>query len=173
MRAVLFVLLLAGCGPKVHLEPSPFDVDDPRAAPATTTAAPTFDELPVVPSGPGVREGEIDRTTLTAVLDAGPGELLRHLDVTAELDGQRFTGWRLVALDPAFQRFAGVDLQPGDVLIAINGRSISRPDELQAVWDGLRTASALICDLRRGDGRLRLQFAIVDTASTPAAPPGG
>ena len=55
---------------------------------------------------------------------------------------------------------AQVDVEPGDILLAVNGLSVSRPDQLMVVWDGLRTANQLVCDLRRGDSRLQLRFAI-------------
>ena len=163
VRRLCFGLLIAaaGCGPKVNVDPSPFDEDDPRAGAAIDeTRAPTYDELPEAPSGPGAREGVLERAALLAVLDAGPGELLRTFEVAAEHDGERFLGWRVVAFDPDRPRFAGVDLVPGDVLIAINGRSVARPDELQTLWDGLRTADAIVADLMRNGARFQLRWAI-------------
>jgi len=161
MRRLALALLLAGCAPKVHPEASPFENDDPRAgAPVEKEPPPTWEELPVAPPAPGVREGTIARAALNATLDAGPGALLRHLEVAAVLDGNRFVGWRLIALDPDDHSFDGVDLVPGDVLVAINGRSIAKPDELQAVWDLLRTAPAIVADLRRGDGKLQLHWTV-------------
>lgn len=168
MRWTLAALILAalGCGPKVNMEPSPFEEDDPSAGAPIENKQPTWEELPVAEVGPGVREGTIDRAALVAVLDAGPGAVLRHFEVAAEHDGDKFLGWRLVAVDPKHRGFDGVDLQPGDVLVALNGRSVSRPDELQAVWDGLRTADAIVADLRRGEGKLQLKWTI-----TPAPAP--
>lgn len=166
MRWTFLVLLLAaGCGPKVSTDPSPYEEDDPAAGAPIENKQPTWEELPVVEAGPGVREGTIERAALVTVLDAGPGAVLRHFEVAAEHDGQRFLGWRLVAVDPRHRGFDGIDLQPGDVLVALNGRSVSRPDELQAVWDSLRTADAIVVDLRRGEGRLQLRWAI--TAPAP------
>jgi len=169
MRRLALALLLAGCAPKVHPEASPFENDDPRAgAPVEKTPPPTWEELPIAPPSRrvagsdawGVREGTIARAALNATLDAGPGALLRHVEVAAELDGNRFVGWRLVALDPDDHSFDSVDLVPGDVLVAINGLPIARPDELQTVWDQLRTAPAIVADLRRGDGKLQLRWTV-------------
>ncbi len=48
----------------------------------------------------------------------------------------------------------------GDVLLAINGKPISRPDELQKIWESLRTANEVTAQLWRGDSQLTLTFAI-------------
>ncbi|HEU4610919.1 MAG TPA: hypothetical protein VFS15_02535, partial [Kofleriaceae bacterium] len=52
------------------------------------------------------------------------------------------------------------DVVPGDVLLAINGKPLSRPDQLQALWESLRTANELRAQLWRGDARVELAFAI-------------
>ena len=49
---------------------------------------------------------------------------------------------------------------PGDVLLAINGKPMSRPDQLQAMWDSLRTANELRAQLWRGETKLELAFVI-------------
>jgi S1-C subfamily serine protease len=160
-RAALVVGFLAACGPKVN-PASPFEQDDPRAGNVVEDAPPTYEELPVAPVIAGVRAGSIARADLLAQLDAGPGPILGRVEVTAEHDGERFRGWRLVAVDPEAPPFPGVDLVPGDVLIAINGRSIARPDELQKVWGELRTASAIVADLERDGGRFQLRWAVTE-----------
>jgi S1-C subfamily serine protease len=53
-----------------------------------------------------------------------------------------------------------IDILPGDVLLAINGKPISRPDQLQSVWDSLRTANEVTAQLWRGNTQLTLEFAI-------------
>ncbi len=158
-RALLVVGLLSACGPKVNLEPDPFEEDDPRAG-ESIDETPTYEELPEAPVIAGVREGTIARAQLIAALDAGPGSILGHLEVTAEHDGDRFRGWRLVAVDPRNPPFPGVDLAPGDVLIAINGRSIARPNELNDVWVALRTADEIVADLERDGGRFQLRWMV-------------
>ena len=123
---LIALFLLAACRPKVDPQ-SPFEEDDPRAGESIEEQAPpTYEELPVAPVRAGVREGSIARDTLLAALDAGPGPILGRVEVTAEHEGDRFLGWRLIAVDPEAPPFPGVDLVPGDVLIAINGRSIAR-----------------------------------------------
>src|SRR5262249_12066482 len=113
----------------------------------------------------------IERARLVAVLDGGPGAFLHDqaitgLEVTAKLDGERFVGWQLVAVPHKDSPLADLDLAPGDVLLAINSTPISRPDQLQVVWDGLRTANELTAELWRGNGKLRLDFTIEPKIAT-------
>ena len=167
----LFASSLAACAPKVQPSTTAFDEDLPRetatAAPSTEVVAPV--ELPIAPPGKGVRIGTIDRAKLVAVLDAGPPMFLRQVEVTAKMNGERFVGWQLVQLVDRAGPLVDVDVTPGDVLLAINGQPISRPDQLQRVWDSLRTANSVTAQLTRGDAKFDLQFAI-EPAVAPAAP---
>lgn len=164
MRAVSLCVVLvaaAGCGPKANpKDPVVLDEDlGPRAKAAAT--APAIEAArPEAPIGKGVRSGTISRAHLVAVLDGGPAAFLRQLEVTPRLTGDRFVGWQLVQLLDHDSALVGVDVAPGDVLLAVNGKPIARPDQLQAVWDSLRTADELVADLWRGDGKLQLKFAI-------------
>jgi S1-C subfamily serine protease len=159
MRALLCLVLVA-CGPKVDPQRPAFDddLDGQRAQPTEVAPAPV--ERPVAPPGKGLRTGTIDRARLNAVLDGGPGQFLRQFEVTPRMDGNRFIGWQLVQLIDRTGPLVDVDVVPGDVLLAINGQPISRPDQLQTLWDSLRTANSVDADLWRGNGKLRLSFAI-------------
>jgi len=121
---------------------------------------PAVVERPVAPPGKGLRTGTIERARLDAVLDGGPGNFLRQLEVTPRMDGNRFVGWQLVQLIDRTGPLVDVDVAPGDVLLAVNGQPLSRPDQLQTVWDSLRTANELDADLWRGTTKLRLSFTI-------------
>lgn len=171
MRAGLLALAVVACGPRVSTAPRAFDRDlEPRAEPAAAEPAPaTAATRPVAPRGKGVRTGTIARAHLIAVLDAGPGTFLRQLEVAPHMTGDRFVGWRLVQLLDHTGPLDGVDLAPGDVLLAVNGQAISRPEQLQAVWDSLRTANDVTAKLWRGNQALELHFAI-DPPVPPAAP---
>jgi hypothetical protein len=162
MRALFCVALICACGPKVDPK-RPGDVaseDLPieRGAAPVTALEPAA--RPDAPAGNGARTGTIERAKLLAVLDHGPGEFLRQLDVTPRMEGARFVGWQLVQLLDRAGPLAAIDLAPGDVLLAVNGRPLSRPDQLQAVWDSLRTANEVVADVWRGNGKLQLRFAI-------------
>src|SRR6188768_3802814 len=144
MRAALLALLVA-CGPKVSTKPPTFneDLSNAQVAPAAPVDELTM-ERQVAPPGKGLRAGTIARDKLIAVLDAGPGSFLRQFEVTAKMSGQRFVGWELVQLvgsqtNPLYD----IDLVPGDVLLTINGKMIARPDQLQTIWENLRTADTV------------------------------
>ena len=162
MRALICIAALAACGPKVEPKGPAFDDDLPaqRAEPVTSAPQPAVAARPVAPAGKGLRTGTIERAKLIAVLDHGPGELLRQFEVTAHLEGDRFVGWQLVQVLDHQGVLADLDVAPGDVLLALNGQPLSRPDQLQTVWDSLRTANEVVADLWRGNAKLQLRFAI-------------
>lgn len=170
MRAVRLAIVMAlvalmappGCGPKVSPAPPSFDED---LGPRRVADVPPDDPLlvaerPLAPAGKGLRSGTIARDRLLAVLDAGPPSFLRQLEVAPRMSGERFVGWELVQLVDPKSPLIEVDVAPGDVLLTINGKQVSRPDQLQLVWDSLRTANELTAQLWRGAGKLTLEFAI-------------
>lgn len=161
MRRALLCLALVACGPKADPRQPTFDEDLGAGVEKPAAAAPApAPERPVAAPGKGLRTGTIERARLVAVLDSGPGAFLRQLEVTPRMDGDRFVGWQLVQLIDRTGPLNDIDVAPGDVLLAVNGQPLSRPDQLQAVWDSLRTANELDADLWRGDAKLRLSFAI-------------
>jgi hypothetical protein len=174
MRTIALALVLAtaagaagaACGPKVAVQPSPFEEDDPRAGPPLASSRDRevdvvqWETRAVAPTGPGIRTGTIDRTHLLAVLDAGPGQFLRQFEVTSALDNGDFVGWQLVQFLDEQSPLRELDLVQGDILIALNGSPLSRPDQLMKAWDALRTANLLTCDLLRGAMKFQIIFTI-------------
>ncbi|MBA3453389.1 MAG: hypothetical protein H0T42_09890 [Deltaproteobacteria bacterium] len=175
MRSALLLAALVACAPKVSTLPPSFDEDLGDQAPVPTDSEPLTDEQrPVATPGKVLRAGTIARDRLVAVLDAGPAQFLRQLEVTPRLNGERFVGWQLVQLLDHTGPLHDVDVVPGDVLLAINGKPLSRPDQLQTMWESLRTANVVQAQLWRGDAKFTLDFAIEPavTEMTPApAPP--
>ncbi len=160
MRSLVLCGLIA-CAPKVSTTPDRFDEDVAhQQAVAPAAAAPAEVVRPDAPHGKGVRSGSIDRAKLVAILDAGPGSFLRQLEVTPRREGDRFVGWQLVQFLDQQTPLVAADLAPGDVLLAINGRPLSRPDQLQTLWDSLRTSNEVTAQLWRGDAKFELHFTI-------------
>jgi S1-C subfamily serine protease len=161
MRALLCLVVLGSCGPTVSTNPPTFDEDlaHPQVQTAEPVVAPAAPRAEA-PPGKGLRAGTIDRAKLVAVLDGGPGAFLRQLEVTPRMDGDRFVGWQLVQWVDRSGPIGDVDVVPGDVLLAINGKPISRPDQLQTIWDSLRTADVVVADLWRGGAKFKIEFAI-------------
>jgi S1-C subfamily serine protease len=170
MRAALLAVLLVACGPKADPKgPGTGFDEDLGAKTAPATAAPVAEApRPEAPAGKGLRTGTIARARLLAVLDSGPAAFLGQLDVAPHMDGNRFVGWQLVQLVDRKGPLGDVDVVPGDVLLAVNGKPLSRPDQLQTVWDSLRTANAITAQLWRGNAKFELQFAIDPPVSAPA-----
>lgn len=172
MRLVpALLVVLAACGPKVAPKGAVFDEDLEASGAATASADEPAAEAPrpVAPAGKGLRSGTIARDKLVAVLDAGPGTFLRQLEIAPKLSGERFVGWQLVQLLDRTGPLVDVDIVPGDVLLAINGKPLSRPDQLQTVWDSLRTANTVTAQLWRGQAQFSLEFAVEPQVA--AAPP--
>lgn len=173
MRSALLLAVLVACAPKVSTLPPSFDEDLGDSTPvATTRAEPIPDgQRAVATPGKGLRSGTIARDRLVAVLDAGPAQFLRQLEVTPRMSGERFVGWQLVQLLDHTGPLHDVDVVPGDVLLAINGKPLSRPDQLQTLWDSLRTANTVQAQLWRGDAKLTLEFAVEPAVTANAAAP--
>lgn len=169
MRIAWIVLALAACGPKVSPQPARIDEDlGAHDQPATTDEAPEAAARPVAPAGKGARTGTIARDRLEAVLAQGLPLFLRQFEVAPKKRGERFVGWQVVQIDPN-SSLAEVDVAPGDVLLSINGKPLSRPEELMAVWDALRGENAIEAKLWRGDAQLILRFQI-EPQVAPSAP---
>jgi general secretion pathway protein C len=130
-----------------------------------SAAPPSASTTPVTASAPPppieVTEPVIQRAALDEVLDAGLGAFLGRVATAPSLDGNRFVGFRVVELRDA-SLFANVDLQPGDVILSVNGQSIERPDDAFTAWTGLRVASEITLAVLRDGQRRDLRFAIVD-----------
>jgi len=162
MRGLLLALV-AACGPKVQpAAPSAFDEDFAATKPITDRPVDAVDlaSRPEAPKGAGVRSGTIDRARMLAVLDAGVPSFLKQFEVAPHIEHERFIGWQLVQLIDRASPLTTVDVVPGDVLLAVNGKPLSRPDQLQAMWDSLRTSNQVIAELWRGNAKFQLRFDI-------------
>jgi S1-C subfamily serine protease len=160
MRGLILVLV-AACTPKVQ-PTTPRDFDEDFAA-STQQEAPVVVDMaarPEAPKGAGVRTGTIDRARMVAVLDAGVPSFLRQFEVAPHIENERFIGWQLVQMLDQASPLTTLDVAPGDVLLAVNGKPLSRPDQLQTVWDSLRTANQVIAELWRGNAKFQLRFDI-------------
>lgn len=105
-------------------------------------------------------QGTIDRGVLTAVLDAGFGRFLQGVETEPVLVDGAFQGFRLLRLYPDDPRFTELDLQPGDVIVAVNGEPIERPEQALRIWESLRVASQLLVNYERGGEARQLRFSI-------------
>lgn len=130
---------------------------DPAApGEAASDPAPAPELAPGGPIGRPVRQGTVSRGEVDRVLDAGPGAFLGRTEVKARLDKGAFRGWEVVR--PPFPE---VDLVAGDVVLAVNGRALERPGDLEQLWTDLRAADAIEVSVERDGKRFTLRFAVV------------
>ena len=162
LRALLFIAAssLAACAaaPPRVTTPAEEPAAPEEVAPAVVAPA------PVVSMTKEERRstGTISRRELVQVLDGAPGRFLQHVDTEPRFVGGRFRGWKVAAFFPGDERFATVDLQPGDVILAVNGQSIEQPDQLMRVWEALRLERALVVSLERAGQPRQLRYEIRD-----------
>jgi type II secretory pathway component PulC len=130
----------------------------PDAAPAPRASA----EAPLPP-----RPGRLWRRDVVAALSRGLGNFLSRLQVEPALGAGKFIGWRVVELranDPLWQ---GVDLAPGDVVTAVNGRPVERPEQAFAAFQSLAVAKELRVAYERAGARRELVYPIDDVENAP------
>ncbi len=132
----------------------------PQTAAAPATAAPATAADPP-PSSPHVT-GQIARSVLVPILDAGLGRFLQGVRTEAVLDHGRFVGFRILSLYPDDPRFAHAGLHAGDVITRVNGQPIEHPEQALTVWNGLRVASELMIDYLRDGSPREIRFEIAD-----------
>lgn len=156
---LLLAFFVTGCAssppPKAETPPAVAQATPPVTTPAPTSTPPPSDDA--MASGHTIRRGE-----LAQVLDASPGYFLQHVVTEPQLENGHFHGWKLVSFFPGDARFAGVDLQAGDVVVHVNGQPIEQPDQFMAVWDALRRDSQLVVDVERNGATRTLRWTIAD-----------
>jgi hypothetical protein len=97
--------------------------------------------------------GSIWRDELLDSLNAGLGAFLQHVEVEPSLEEGRFRGFRILQLIPSGY-WDGIDLEPGDVVVSVNGLPIERETEAYAAFEALRSAKEIrIAVLRLGVAR--------------------
>jgi type II secretory pathway component PulC len=170
LRTLVFstLFLVAGCGSQMPAQPAFQKGAESGGDPVTdahtdpdTDNPPSKGKKPqseLTPSAPG----SIRRAELAKVLDASPGLFLQHVQTEPRFANGRFHGWRVVSFFPGDTRFAGVDLQAGDVVTRVNGKPIEQPDQFMAVWTELRTGKELVVDVERGGAPRTLRWTIAD-----------
>jgi S1-C subfamily serine protease len=145
---IAVVIGASGCG--AAAAPAPVS---PEAPAASATAAP-------VASAP-LPAHTLPRSAVHAIVAGGLGAFLQRVDLDDHpvFDSGKFHGFRIAALHgPAF--WNGVDLKPGDVVTAVNGFPIERPEQAQDAFESLDVASELRVAYER-DGKPReLVYAI-------------
>ena len=111
----------------------------------------------------------MSRQELVHLLGAGPGAFFAHVEIEAALDEGRFVGWRLADLPG--QRPRWLDLRTGDVVTAVNGLAVERPDDALRIWETLQVASEVHIEYRRQGEARRLRIPVHDQGPPEAQSP--
>jgi type II secretory pathway component PulC len=93
---------------------------------------------------------EVTRSSVRAVLAAGPQRFMRGILLDPFFVDQAFVGFRLTRLYDGDTRFRELDLRAGDVVLRVNDLPIGRPEEFMRAWNELRTADEIRIDYLRG-----------------------
>jgi S1-C subfamily serine protease len=156
LAALVMASVLAGCGGRQADTDEPLiDPEDPDVSGARRGEPQEGAPQDVTPEGPKVRGGTITRIELDEVLQAGQGKFLSTVEVKARVVEEDFAGWEVVRTP-----WNDVDLRPGDVVLAVNGRALEHPSDLNLLWADLRKASAITVEVDRGGERFSLEFVI-------------
>jgi type II secretory pathway component PulC len=103
----------------------------------------------------------IKKRFLYDVLNRGPGRFFERMPVTPHRMQGRFVGFQIMQLyGRAAPNPDGIHV--GDVVTAVNGISIRKPDHFMRVWDGLKKARTISIDLIRNSRPRRVTYRIVD-----------
>jgi type II secretory pathway component PulC len=152
MRAISwFALVLMGCAAHAPESEAP--------AIASGTTGPVATE---VTSSPAPRP--LRRDDVKAAIRAGLGTLLQRIELSDRpvfRDG-RFKGFRVASLQGDASFLRGVDLERGDVITAVNGKSIERPEQALDVFHSLASAPEVRVAIERQGRPRELVFPIED-----------
>jgi hypothetical protein len=136
--------------------------------PSSGRLSKTAPSVAAAPVEPGPRAW-VARASVDRALKAGLGRVLANADVDAQLDGaRRFVGWRIVVLhDEPDDMWKGVDLRVGDVVTAVNGFPLERPQQADRAFQSLRVSSEIRVSLLREGRPMELRIAIVEEGEPP------
>ncbi len=143
--ALLFCALLGACSaPQTHSRQQPTIVQN-QETPSMTASGENH------PLPDSALSSSLPREVLLQILGRSAGDFLRLVEVEPATDDESsFVGWRIQRLTGSSPP-AWLDVQEGDIVIAINGMPVERPEDAQRIWEAMRVASEIRIDLTRGD----------------------
>jgi len=162
VRRLALLALLAGCGgATVDAEGPIQETNLTEATPPPVDASSTEGGTSSSPAvDPTLPPGAIWRAELRNILSAGPAAVLAMVETEPAREGKKFIGFKIVTFvhgDPK-----AVDLRPGDILVAVNGKKIVQPDDYFRVFQELAVASELRFDILREGQPKTLSYPVVE-----------
>lgn len=150
---VLFILI-ALASPFRTQPPAP----EPAAAAAVVSDAPTIQTAP--PPNGVIAAGSVQRATVQAVVKAGAQPFIASVRVAPVMEGARFRGFRLVGIAPGSPLEGSENVRLGDVVVAVNGMAVERPDQFMKAWGSLAKAERIEVKLLRDDQPLVYRWTV-------------
>ncbi|MBN2529535.1 MAG: hypothetical protein JXR76_24315 [Deltaproteobacteria bacterium] len=156
----LFCFLVACSGaPTQPNQPTSLGADGDSSA-SGDTASPESQSADVPAEPPKATPiTSVSRPELDGILDKGPGHLLAMVQTDSVKENGRFVGFRIVGFRLNAPAILGI--QPGDIVVAINGMPVERPEHLIALFKQLRTAASIKFSIIR-DGKNEIAQTPVD-----------
>ncbi len=150
------VLLLLALGCHRAAEPATPAAEAPAPGDAPATAG-TGEADAAAPAAKARPPGVVYRSELVRATARGPAYLLRQLAPEPHRIDGRFVGYRITEVFPDEPGLCDpCDLRAGDVIVAVNGTRIERPEHLFALFGQIDTMTELRVDrLRDGVGESR------------------
>jgi hypothetical protein len=127
----------AGCGGAAQ-----GGAEDATSSTSSTSAA----KAPTPP--PKAAPGHLLREDVDQALVRGPAWILRRVVPAAVMQDGAFVGWQLDAMP---EEWAGIAIQPGDIVTRVNGVTLERPTDLWKAWVALTVAPELRISYLRGE----------------------
>ncbi len=151
MKRLVWIALVAlvGCGSTAS------------AGAKAATPTPAVDVNASVPLPPPA--GKLRRADVLQTISAGLGSFLQYVSFDVDhpvLRNNKFFGFRIAQLNG--EGWKGIDLKPGDIVTAVNGFPIERPEQAMEAFQSTAVASELRVDYERAGEMRALRLAIID-----------
>lgn len=141
---------LAGCGGSQPAAPAAAAPPPAQSAAQAKVAAPP---------------GQLARPDVERVLLQGPPWILRRVPVEEVIRAGAFIGWKILALPEDWNQ---IELKTGDVVTAVNGKTLERPDDLFTAWRELARANEIKISYEREGAARELVIPIFGPPSQEA-----
>ncbi len=127
--------------------------EHPIAAPPAPNARNAAGTAAITPlyTPPVMAAGAVDWKEVQKKYNVDPEELKKNVQVLPVMENGKFAGVRLNA-GPNAALFSKLGLQPNDIVVAVNGTSVSNLNNAQQIMDSLKNSSQLQVTVKR-DGK--------------------
>ncbi len=149
---VLFlgVFAVSACG-----EPRPAKTSEASRTPAAIPA-----EQRGGAAAPVTKTTSLKRSQVKQTISKGVGYFLQNVAVEdyPAMKANKFYGWKVRSVNAAL----GVDIQPGDVVLKVNGMPIEHPEEADAALRSLEKVATVRVDFERNGKLEALELPITE-----------